>query len=821
MKATLGLTGLTVNAMALIAPGAFLWLTYAIQAAYGAPMAGTDIWFGIFAALLLCFATAVSYAELSKLYPGAGSSYFFAEQAYLSKSHSYKFARIAKFIVGWASHLYYWVYPGLMVGVTALVIGYMAGDLWPTIFSSTVASPLLMIAFCVVFALGVGYIAYRGATASTAVNLSVNVVQISALLIFTVIAIGYRATHGETSKLTPWTLDPSGTPIQWSLPTFAKDVTGSAATFKPDADGNAVLYVVEDDGSGNAKTDAKGNYIFKKDDKGNLVPALLYTVEVDEKGDPKSDKDGNWIFAKDKDGKLIPAVTYKPELDKDANPKKDDAGHTVFAKGPDGKYIPDPKGQNLASDQNNPADHPQYFPDDKGVYVADPAGAALAITIPDKPAEGQSKADFDNLVAALKKDVESYKANSLAQTAYYRAVDEKGQPTVVDDKHPATMLTAPMDYSATTLKPDPYHPKQAETRQWFKDAGDVLMPHSFFFVFIQACIAILILVGFESITSMGEEAKNPKKHIPWAVLLSLAIQGGICYLVEYFAANYLLHPNYPLTTAAAATAPIGDMMKLTGSWLFGSSIGGEWFMRIEALTVFLALIGTTLACLNTGARVTYAMGRDDEVPSHFGLLHGKNLTPHRTIWTLTVLSIAIGIVTVMFYLCGPSAVVSSGPTGISSLDSALSSDQAHSIWYSFGVWNYGTYAKWIPNSLIVVTLISNFGTFLLYMMTCWIAIVAFREHHMFNGIKHMAIPVFGLVANLICMAFYLIGPWTVPGMSKVEPYVALGVVGLWGLYGWFYFTSASKKKGKEILLSTPPAPIPETAATGKEAFSTN
>jgi len=40
-------------------------------------------------------------------------------------------------------------------------------------------------------------------------------------------------------------------------------------------------------------------------------------------------------------------------------------------------------------------------------------------------------------------------------------------------------------------------------------------------------------------------------------------------------------------------------------------------MVIEAFTVFLALIGTTLACMNTGARVTYAMGRDKEVPEHF------------------------------------------------------------------------------------------------------------------------------------------------------------------------------------------------------------
>jgi len=37
VKKTLGLTGVTVNAMALIAPGAFLWITYQLQAAATAP----------------------------------------------------------------------------------------------------------------------------------------------------------------------------------------------------------------------------------------------------------------------------------------------------------------------------------------------------------------------------------------------------------------------------------------------------------------------------------------------------------------------------------------------------------------------------------------------------------------------------------------------------------------------------------------------------------------------------------------------------------------------------------------------------------------
>ncbi|MGO9642291.1 MAG: APC family permease, partial [Candidatus Acidiferrales bacterium] len=68
MQPTLGLTGLTMNAMALIAPGAFLWLTFAIQGAEG--VSAPSMWIGIILALVLCLATAVCYAELSKLYPG-------------------------------------------------------------------------------------------------------------------------------------------------------------------------------------------------------------------------------------------------------------------------------------------------------------------------------------------------------------------------------------------------------------------------------------------------------------------------------------------------------------------------------------------------------------------------------------------------------------------------------------------------------------------------------------------------------------------------------------------------------------------------------
>ena len=618
-KGTLGLTGLTMNAMALIAPGAFLWLTFQMQSLYGAPMAGSAMWFGILFALLLCLATAYSYAELSKLYPGPGSSYLYAEQAFLSKTHAFKFARLAKFVTGWASHLYYWVYPGVMVGVTALLAGFLLNQFWPDTFSGTYNSPLFMWLFCIIFALSVAYIAFRGVTGTTAVNVVINIVQISALLVFSVMAIGYRSQHPQGS-------------------------TGYHLS-----NGTAVNYQVAQE--------------VVKDDKGVSQPVLV-------------------------DG--------KPSLDKDGKP--------VY-----------------------------QMQDMKDEKTGVPIGA-----------------------------------------------DKDGKP-VVDPK-----LAAPftVDYKDGAITKDD---KGVETFNYHKDAKSVVAPHGFNFIFIQAAIAILILVGFETVTAMSDEAKNPKKDVPRAVLLSLVIQGAVCYLIEYFAANYMLHNGYTMPNAGASGAPLGDMMVIVGTWLFGSAAAGKAFMLVQAFTVFLALIGTTLSCLSTGARVTYAMGRDEEVPSHFGLLHGKTMSPYRAIWALAIISAIIGIITVFMY---------QGGTTPAALDK-------HNIWYSVGIFAPEVYAK-LPNTLVIVTLISNFGTFLLYMITCLIAMVAFKEHHTFNGFKHVVIPVFGLVANLVIMLFYLIGPFMVAGMSWKEPYIALGVVALWGIYGAIYFAKTSKAKNKEVFLSSKP-----------------
>jgi len=587
MQATLGLTGLTSNAMALIAPGAFLWLTFAIQAntgVAGQPSTAPAMWIGILAALALCLATAVAYAEISKLYPGTGSSYYYAEQALLSQDKMFKYARIAKFIVGWGSHLYYWVYPGVMVAVTGVFCGYIVGFLWPNVMSGSNPGPVFMALVAVVFSFFVAWIAAKGAGASTAVNLAINVIQISALVVFSVLALGYRASH------------PSGT-------------TGPTA------------------------------YQY--------------------------------------DGQTLATYNFQFATAKDGSTMRDASGNPMPLLDTAGKPVP---------------------------YV---------ITYPETDATG----------------------NFLTHTS----------------------------------------------------AASVVMPHKLSYMFIQATVAILILVGFESVTSMGGEAKNPTKHIPIAVISSLLIQGLVCYLIEYFAANYFLNSGYSMASASGSAAPIGDMMIIVGDALLGHG-NGKWFMLAEAFTVFLALIGTTLSCMNTGARVTYAMGKDDEAPEHFGILHAESLSPRKAIWTLAVISAVIGVVAVALVFGDAAA-----PT-----DATIAA-LPHGIFSSVGYLSHDRLAA-LPNSLLAITLTSNFGTFILYALSCFLCIVAFHERPDYSFVKHLLIPGFGLLANLVCMGFYVAGPFFNLG-TKMEPLCALGISFAWGLYGAIYFIRSSQKKGKAVLLT--------------------
>ncbi|HET7487096.1 MAG TPA: APC family permease [Acidimicrobiales bacterium] len=501
MKRSLSLTGITVNAMALIAPGAFLWTTFQAQSALarGSSTTAFDMWTGLLFSLCLALLTAYSYAELARIYPdaGAGSSYYFAEAAFLDKekaSHR-SMARAAKLTIGWISHLYYWIYPGIMVAFTATLFGYI----WLTLFHHQLGYGALALV-AVGFACLSGYIAFRGISGSTSAAIAVNVIQITSLLAVASIFIWYRLGHPH----------------------------------------------------------AAGGY----------------------------------------------------EMSSAAN-----------------------------------------------VFVG---------------------------------------AN-----------------------------------------------------------------HSVLNLIYQSTIAILLLVGFESVTALGAEALKPEKDIKRGVLLSLIIQGGICYLFEYFATNFAVGGATISSgagadkvtgygAAAVSGAPVGDMLKTVGDRALGGT--GTTLALIMAATVMLALIGTTLACLNTGVRVTYAMARDKEMPGLLGLLHGRFATPHGGILVLTIVSAAFGI--------------------------------------------YGVKSV---NTLTQITLASNTGTFIVYGLTCLVALVAFASRHDKAFLKHRVAPALGFLMNLAEFFGVIYIAVKSGGATSRNAYIALGMVAVWVVAGGIWVAMNPKMRGVKLI----------------------
>jgi APA family basic amino acid/polyamine antiporter len=126
----------------------------------------------------------------------------------------------------------------------------------------------------------------------------------------------------------------------------------------------------------------------------------------------------------------------------------------------------------------------------------------------------------------------------------------------------------------------------------------------------------------------------------------------------------------------------------------------------------------------------------------------------------------------------------------------------HGIFSSVGYPSHDTLAK-LPNSLLLITLVSNFGTFILYALSCLLCLIAYHKRADHSLIKHTLIPMFGLLANLGCMVFYLIAPFLGSiGAPWKEPYGALIISFLWGLYGAIYFMKSSRAKGKSVLLES-------------------
>jgi amino acid transporter len=292
--------------------------------------------------------------------------------------------------------------------------------------------------------------------------------------------------------------------------------------------------------------------------------------------------------------------------------------------------------------------------------------------------------------------------------------------------------------------------------QWAFSGGlDIIKPHALTGIVVQSTIAILILVGFESCTALSAETKNPGKVIPKAIIISLLVQGVFAYLIQYFAAGYMISDKLVnvtgkvttvgLAAAAASSAPLGDLVKLLGD----SIVPGIGFglMITMAVTVAIAIIGTTLSAMNTAMRITAGMADDRELPSGLSFIHPDFRTPHMALVALIIAVSVIGVV-------GVQSVV--GLTGIA--------------------------------------LASNLGTFILYGLTCIWTIIAFKGRADFNALKHAIIPSVGVIVNTLMVLAILYLYTTGNADAKAEAKICFMIAGGWAVIALIYVAMTTVRK---------------------------
>lgn len=145
-------------------------------------------------------------------------------------------------------------------------------------------------------------------------------------------------------------------------------------------------------------------------------------------------------------------------------------------------------------------------------------------------------------------------------------------------------------------------------------------------------LAFLTLSGFESMTTLGEEAKAATKTLPRVMFLCV-LPVGILFVVSIYCLIALSHGrNLALDQADAPIDVIAQSLGLpTLGWL--SSLG-------IAVSCFSCAVGG----YNAGSRVLYSMARSGQMWRYFDAIHPRNGTPHRALALLASVSIVVPVV---------------------------------------------------------------------------------------------------------------------------------------------------------------------------------
>jgi basic amino acid/polyamine antiporter, APA family len=140
------------------------------------------------------------------------------------------------------------------------------------------------------------------------------------------------------------------------------------------------------------------------------------------------------------------------------------------------------------------------------------------------------------------------------------------------------------------------------------------MPFGFSGVLSGAAVVFFAVFGYDTLTTAAEEAKDPQRDLPWAVVLSLAIA-----MVLYLALSLVLTGIVPSSTLNNA-APVANAF---------TAIGLSWVMVAVSAAAVTGITSVLFANMLAGARIGFALSRDGLLPAWFSGVHPRFRTPHR------------------------------------------------------------------------------------------------------------------------------------------------------------------------------------------------
>lgn len=169
---------------------------------------------------------------------------------------------------------------------------------------------------------------------------------------------------------------------------------------------------------------------------------------------------------------------------------------------------------------------------------------------------------------------------------------------------------------------------------------DNFLPHGIGGVFIAMGLTFIAFEGYEIIAQSGEEVKNPKHNIPRAIFISIVIVVIIYALVAVVAIGAVKVPAtsgniaiWDYLAAAKEVAIVRAAEQLMGRW------GG--------ILILFSGLASTMSALNatiySSSRVSFAMGRDSNLPPVFGRIHPKMHTPYMAVIISSVLIIVMAL----------------------------------------------------------------------------------------------------------------------------------------------------------------------------------